>query len=556
MNKTLRHTVFGALTAGLSFSSFAQSTGLIFNGSSYASVVKSPALDLGTGTFTVEANFKASSTSGGNTQIFLSNRVSGEVSGLMFGLYGGNLFAQLGGDVPNFVTSGPSLRDDQCHHVAVTRDASGNLAFYVDGQKTMDAVSNSSISSSANFHIGYDARDGRDQFNGGIDEIRVWNVKRSASDIASYSTRSLGSSTKTGLVALWDFNDGQGQTIKDNSGNHLDGVLGLTDNVENIDPTWSTVGCVTDNNGSNGLTFDGTQTASIPASDSLNLGTGPFTFEASIMTTGTSTQMILSNRLASQGVMFGLMSGRLFIQLGGVAPNIGYDQGVTINDGNCHHVAITRNSAGTLTFYLDGVSYYTAASTSSISSTGHFYLSYDARDAKDYFNGSMDEVRIWKIARSANDIATYKNKPIANPATTPGLVAVWDFNEGTGQVAHDGSKNALHAILGTTPNVESTDPTWSPLTCVMGPVTSVENDNLLSASISVYPNPFDAELFITSPLSSLRASFYTSTGELVQAERSVSNGASLQMERELPAGMYVLKVSNGETARYFKVLKK
>lgn len=51
------------------------------------------------------------------------------------------------------------------------------------------------------------------------------------------------------------------------------------------------------------------------------------------------------------------------------------------------------------------------------------------------FNGHLDEVRLWNVARSAADIADQRDDVI--DAASPGLVAYWRFEEGTGTVLDD-----------------------------------------------------------------------------------------------------------------------
>ncbi|HVY28799.1 MAG TPA: hypothetical protein VHB79_19720 [Polyangiaceae bacterium] len=43
---------------------------------------------------------------------------------------------------------------------------------------------------------------------------------------------------------------------------------------------------------------------------------------------------------------------------------------------------------------------------------------------------------------------------------TRGLVAEWTFDAGAGQTVADSSGNALDAVLGSTSDVEASDPAW------------------------------------------------------------------------------------------------
>lgn len=63
-----------------------------------------------------------------------------------------------------------------------------------------------------------------------------------------------------------------------------------------------------------------------------------------------------------------------------------------------------------------------------------------------HFRGSIDEVRVWNVARSAEEIRRDMNRTLAGDE--PGLVACWSFDEGTGRIAHDGSRHGNDAQLG------------------------------------------------------------------------------------------------------------
>ncbi|MGW4645492.1 LamG-like jellyroll fold domain-containing protein [Kitasatospora sp. NPDC004289] len=65
--------------------------------------------------------------------------------------------------------------------------------------------------------------------------------------------------------------------------------------------------------------------------------------------------------------------------------------------------------------------------------------------ADSFFDGDLDELRIWNRVRSAAELtADLNNRLIGNE---PGLVAYYRFDEGTGTTAHDQSDHAGHATL-------------------------------------------------------------------------------------------------------------
>jgi hypothetical protein len=73
-----------------------------------------------------------------------------------------------------------------------------------------------------------------------------------------------------------------------------------------------------------------------------------------------------------------------------------------------------------------------------------------------FFNGVLDEVRISNVVRySAN--FTPPTAPFTPDANT---LALWHFDEGTGQVASDVSASANHGTLGNDASADSADPAW------------------------------------------------------------------------------------------------
>jgi hypothetical protein len=110
------------------------------------------------------------------------------------------------------------------HHLAVTYDGRGGataangITIYVDGVSLTLARMNSAAyvameSLAAPLVIGREGPAWK-QFDGGLDELRMWNVARTQSEIqASMATQLLG--FEPGLVAYWKFNAGTGATADD-----------------------------------------------------------------------------------------------------------------------------------------------------------------------------------------------------------------------------------------------------------------------------------------------------------------------------------------------------
>lgn len=143
-----------------------------------------------------------------------------------------------------------SLREKTWYHIAVAYDdaSSNKLTLYINGFEEFVYGSVSNIRNSCscrvplgNLLLGYSADvDNADNqnFNGKMDELRIWSEERTQEQIFSMLDSSLTDSTEN-LVATFDFNDG-------NSATHIHSLTGkVTAEGElknmNLDSAWSKV---------------------------------------------------------------------------------------------------------------------------------------------------------------------------------------------------------------------------------------------------------------------------------------------------------------------------
>jgi hypothetical protein len=162
----------------------------------------------------------------------------------------------------------------------------------------------------------------------------------------------------------------------------------------------------------------------------------------------------------------------------------------TINDDQWYHAAATYNG-NTLKLYLNGnledslviglppayESLTPVALGSSLQSNGYPHASYSG-----YFDGTLDEVRIWNVARTQTDIQSTINSRIVSTQT--GLVARWAMDEGRG--------NLVLGSAGTTFDGEiiNSNYQWvsgAPFNLDFGPLTPILISPALGSTVSEFP---------------------------------------------------------------------
>ncbi|MBT7789819.1 MAG: T9SS type A sorting domain-containing protein [Calditrichaeota bacterium] len=74
------------------------------------------------------------------------------------------------------------------------------------------------------------------------------------------------------------------------------------------------------------------------------------------------------------------------------------------------------------------------------------------------FEGVIDEVRLWNITRTEQELSDNMNVMLAG--NEEGLIGYWRFDEGEGQVAGDRTEFENHGIIGTDEDEDDRDPEW------------------------------------------------------------------------------------------------
>lgn len=131
--------------------------------------------------------------------------------------------------------SGEIMNANQWHHVAAVVDDS-SIKLYVDGQQVAEhAISgNNSHSTDLDINIGASPGFGGRNFNGVIDEVRIWTMARSQAQIADNMTVDLTGSEEN-LVTYLPMNEGSGNVAGDATGNGNAGAFNDMDDSNWVD---------------------------------------------------------------------------------------------------------------------------------------------------------------------------------------------------------------------------------------------------------------------------------------------------------------------------------
>ncbi|MFZ2970720.1 MAG: LamG domain-containing protein, partial [Minisyncoccia bacterium] len=311
-----------------------------------------------------------------------------------------------------------------------------------------------------------------------LDDVRVYSYARTQDEIlADYNAGKaahLGKDSQRddGLVGYWNMEEGKGQTISDRSGNGNNGTLGANTSVGKDDPVF-TSGYSSAGPGGTGLKFDGVDDAvnagSASSLDDIEVqGGGGMTVSAWIYPKSggenTTGIIVAKPNITDDSGRWGFYinsSQRIVFMKNYLTQNLQSYTSAVINFNTWQHVVLTWNGGPTastdIVFFLNGnqlshLSDSNGVGTKNSDASSSFYIGND-RYLGRTFDGLIDEVRVYNRALSEDEIRQLYNqkKPILE----------MKFDEGSGQIAYDGSFNNNDGTLGSTSGVDANDPTWT-----------------------------------------------------------------------------------------------
>ena len=331
-------------------------------------------------------------------------------------------------------------------HVAATYDGS-NLILYRNGVLMNNAPTTGNPSAS---HAGNSLRIGSNPSNqslgGKIDEVRIWNIARTQAELQSYMSTLL-SGSETGLVGYWNFNEGTGTTLTDQTSNDNDGTISGA--------TWSTDVPPT-SGGNNALSFDGTDDYASIVELSTAIDNSNITLMGWFKSTSNGEPNIyhegifgFRNYPSSDGNYFATMNWTGWTNVptieiyGGISGNIV----LTPSDDTWYHLALVYdNTNAVFSTYLDGVQMASnTATTDPIVPSIDLLIGNNIENGNHFFKGYIDDISLWSTALSQENIQSYRASELTGTET--GLVGYWNFNEGTGTTLTDQTSNGNNGTL-------------------------------------------------------------------------------------------------------------
>ena len=163
----------------------------------------------------------------------------------------------------------------------------------------------------------------------------------------------------------------------------------------------------------------------------------------------------------------------------------------SLNANTCTHIAMVYDGAF-LRFYKNGILEDSVAATGNlITNSLHTLIGYSAGFNPNYYTqffGSVDEVRIWNVARSAQDLYRYRNRPLDNVSAQAGLVAYYTFEDGTRNIQGNALYNGV--LTGNVSVQKDNNP------CIVTAAAPMQVFSGFAAELS--PNPFSGEFSIST----------------------------------------------------------
>jgi hypothetical protein len=463
------------------------------------------------------------------------------------------------------------------YHVAATVDPVGGMKLYVNGvlQSETNPYTIAPCATDDITTLGVWGDASIRYFNGSIDEVRLWNFARAQTEIQTDMKHEL-TGAETGLISYYNFNQGlpAGTNLSMNTLTSMNGSFNgnlINFSLEGNSSNWLCSQNFSEVDFSNALHFDGID-------DYVDLGDQignsdiraiEMWFKPDVDIDANShsdyTALIARNNFGencefgiffSEGVGFdGKLAFALNITTGDY--RIIYSDQDNWTAGTWYHVAATVDPVDGMKLYVNGVlqsetNPYTVApcATDDITTLGVWG---DANIR--YFNGSIDEVRLWNFSRTQAEVQADMKHELTGAEA--GLIAYYNFNQGESGGSNPTVTNlndlTAQAFSGTLNNF-NLDGQVSNWICsdVSVPTHSVELQQV--STLHVFPNPTSGNINIgLEEAGVFWVRIFDLTGKLMFQQEYLNNGAPIELSA-LNNGLYLVWLTGNEQKYMGKIV--
>ncbi|MDO8524418.1 MAG: LamG domain-containing protein [bacterium] len=401
----------GTLTGGVQWTTGKLGKGLSFDGvNDYVSVgdPASGVLDFGISNFSIGTWVKTSSVQAIKTIIYKGATSAANKGYWIYINATGVVIANIadGTNRPTAVsTSG--WNNNQWHYVIVVFNRAGNSQVYMDGvangtPASLAPIAGNTIDNAFSFRIG-GTSGANASADGIIDDVRIYNRALSAGEVGQmYNSTKDGYLGKikvsTGLVGYWKLDDNNTLTsVIDYSGKGNTGTAysGTATSTSVLSTSTAMVG--------RAMGFDGVNDwVGSTYSSNLKLGNnGTVSLWVKPISLPSGTHILVS--YGGSGYISGYLVSQngsdLYVYWITAGSNMYVASVLQLN--TWQHIAFT-NKDGAMTLYYNGVNIKTGNSGGTLTADWSTYIG--GGYSTWYFNGLIDEVKIWNYARSAEQI--------------------------------------------------------------------------------------------------------------------------------------------------------
>jgi hypothetical protein len=392
-NNNFSITAVGDAQISTSESKFGGASAAFDGTGDYLSIANNVAFQFGTGDFTVEGWFYASSQDKNFMTLF------------SIGWYTEGILLRRQNTSDNLYIAGSSYAYDQSYlptgewvHVALTRK-SGQVILWLNGVQRLVATNTSNLVQTNNLFIGTSAHSLSDTWNGYIDDFRI--TKGFARYTADFTPPTLPFGTAA-PVQLDPYFENYVSLLM-----HMDGTAGSQNFIDDGPLSLSVVEDTAVVIASSPAKFE--QSADFPNGQYLQLenNTSPFYFDGPFTvefwaywdgTTAASSYMgVLGNHqlVNNQWAIYMRNSPPSYFMFTNNGYSFAYTPTITANEWQ--HIAITRDSNNTMRAFLNGVSGTAVSSvTLAFYLPNRMYIGWEQTSGRQTFQGYLDEIRITK----------------------------------------------------------------------------------------------------------------------------------------------------------------